>query len=100
MKEIELIGDICQLSLSDLFEFAISYIEHESIGDGFICNEDIITNLFGGRAVGYRVIEVITSRSCEVMAYIPKDTLEMYYLRTLGDGVFVYARTSDDVNVG
>lgn len=97
---MELVADICQLSLSDLYELAIAYVELIDVGGGYACDEDIVTNTFGGKQVGWKVLEVIDMQRSEIMAYIPDTVLEMHYLRCHRDGVYVYARTSDDVNDG
>lgn len=97
---MELIGDICQLSLSDLIELSIAYIEHADIGCNFVCDDDIVTEYFNGKTAGWRAIEIIRHQRAEVMSYIPQDTAEMHYLRSHRDGVYVYARTSDNVNAG
>lgn len=97
---MELIGDICQLSLSDLTEFAIAYVEYIDVGCNFMDDTDVVHDYFGNRSIGYRAIEIIRAQRSEVLAYIPKDTVEMNYIRTVGDGVFVYARTANHSNAG
>lgn len=99
VKEMELIGDVCQLSLSDLIDFAIAYVEYIDVGDSFMSEKDIVEEYFHGKSVGWRAIEIIKFQRSEIMAYIPKGTVEMHYVRSVRDGVYVYARTSDDVNV-
>ncbi|ARV76692.1 hypothetical protein PHABIO_61 [Pseudomonas phage Phabio] len=97
---MEVIADICQLSLSDLTDFAIAYVEYEDVGGNFMNDDDLVQDYFGGKNVGYRVIEIIRAQRCEIMAYMPDNVVEMKYACTRGDGVFVYARTANDVNVG
>lgn len=92
-------ADICLLSLSDLIDFAISYIEYIDVGDSFMSDQDLIEGYFGGRSVGWRALEIIKHQRSEVMAYIPNGTVEMQYVRSLAGGVYVHARTSNDVNV-
>ncbi len=93
-----MIADICQLSLNDLIEIAIAYIEYIDIGCNIIHTEDIINDIFSNRSLGYRAIELIEKQRPEVLAYLPRGVVEMTYVRTVGDGVFVYARTSDVFN--
>lgn len=100
LKEMEQIGDICQLSLNNLIEFAIAFVEYEDMGGGFLNDDDLIRDCFGGHLVGWRAIEIIKHQRNEIMAYIPLDAVELRYLRTHGTGVFVYARTPDHVNAG
>lgn len=100
MTEVQLAADICQLSLNDVTELAIAYIEYVEIGCNFMDDADIVHDYFDNRSIGYRVIEIIRAQRSEILAYIPRDTVEMNYVSTVGEGVYVYARTSDNVVVG
>lgn len=90
-----MIADLCSLSLPEMYEFAIAYVEYEDVGDGFLCREDLVEQQFGGRAVGWRALEIIDNQRAEITAYIPNGTVEMHYVRTVKDGVYIYARTQD-----
>lgn len=97
---MEVISDICLLSLNELYDFAIAYVEYEDVGGNFLNDDDLVRDYFNNKSVGYRVIEIIRAQRCEIMAYMPDNIVEMKYVRTVGDGVFIYARTANDFNAG
>lgn len=90
-----MIADLCSLSLPDMYEFAIAYVEYEDVGGGCLCREDIVEQHFGGRSVGWRALEIIDHQRSEILAYIPNNTVEMQYVRTIKDGIYILARTQD-----
>lgn len=92
-----MIADLCSLSLPDMYEFAIAYVEYEDVGNGVLCREDIVEEQFGGRSVGWRALEIIDNQRSEVTAYLPANTVELQYVRTIKDGIYVLARTLDKV---
>lgn len=92
-----MIADLCSLSLPEMYEFAIAYVEYSDVGDGYICRDDLIKEQFGGRSVGWRALEIIDHQRSEILAYIPTNTVELHYLRTIKDGVYLLARTRDAV---
>ncbi|MBW6072869.1 hypothetical protein, partial [Pseudomonas aeruginosa] len=90
-RQIEAWADLVGFTVSDINSLAILMAEAD-IGHGTDLDDDaIITEVFMDSDIGKCIVRTIRRQIKEIISYLPTDTIELRYLRTYGDAVYVIA---------
>lgn len=94
--DVELLGDYVGLSISDINEAMIAYVEYRWFNTCLSFNdEDFVQEYFMGVPIGYSVVYAVKSQLPEIGAYLPGDMKSLRYLRTIKDGFYLIAERDE-----
>lgn len=87
---VELLSDRIGLTVSDINDAILAYVEYLWFNDCNTFNErDFVDSYFMGDSLGYEILYAVTAQLPEVGAYIPCVITSLKYLRTVKDGLYV-----------
>lgn len=93
---VELLGDRVGLSVSDINDAIIAYIEYQWFnGCSQISDDDFVQMYFMGDTMGYTVLYAVHDQMTEIGAYIPGDIDSLVYTKTIKDGFYVIGTTNE-----
>ena len=96
-KQMELWADLVGFPLSDNNALTIMLVEAE-IGLGLDIEDDVILQeVFMGSSTGKNIISVIRHQLKDISSYIPDKIVDLRYLRTQGDAIYVIATRAPDL---
>lgn len=90
-RQIESWADLAGFTVSDINALAILMADAE-VGHGTdLDDEAIITEVFMEADTGKHIVRTIRKQMKEILSVIPNGVIELRYLRTYGDAVYVIA---------
>ncbi len=93
---VEILGDKVGLSVSDINEIIVAYIEYISLNcPQSIADREIVEQYFMGDPMGYTLLYAVIARYPEITAYIPAGVKSIRYASTRRDGFFLICEAED-----
>jgi hypothetical protein len=87
---VELLGDRVGLSVSDINDAMIAYIEYQWFnGCHSLDDSEFVQQYFMGDSVGYSVLYAVQAQMVEIGSYVPGPIQSLRYSRTIKDGFYV-----------
>lgn len=89
-KTIELLGDRIGLSIPDINDAVISWLEYSHYNcDTEYAIQDVVDTCFMGDPMGRDILYNVTYRRGEILTYLPDATTSFRYARQQGDGIYI-----------
>lgn len=94
---VEILGDKVGLSVSDINDIVVSYIEyvHFNCPQSF-ADREIVEQYFMGDPMGYTLLYAVIGQFPEIHAYIPDRVKSIRYARTLQGGFYLICEHEDE----
>jgi hypothetical protein len=87
---VEILGDRVGLSISDIHDVMIAFVEYCWFNDGHTLNpRAFVDTYFMGDTMGYDVLYAVQSQLPEIASYIPFEISSVKYLRTYNGGFYI-----------
>lgn len=96
---IELLGHRVGLTISEIHDIFIAYVEYSLFnGESTIDDDDFVQQYFMGDTMGYAVFYIVKARLSEITAYLPTELKSVRYNRTHNDGLYILCETNEHIN--
>lgn len=93
---VELLGDRVGLSVSDINEAVVAWLEYTHFNHPHdSADRDIVDTCFMGDPVGHDLLYAVADNRPEITAYIPDKTVSFSYARTHKDGFYLICEIPD-----
>lgn len=97
VNAVELLGDRIGLSVSDINDIVVAYVEYQWFNGVNSCSEqDIVDGYFMGDAMGYPILYAVSNQLLEIGSYIPDNLKSIRYARTHRDGFYLICEVADE----
>jgi len=94
---VEILGDKVGLSVSDINDIVVSYIEYISFNcPQSFAEREIVERCFMGDPMGYTLLYSVITQFPEINAYIPDRVNSIRYARTIRGGFYLICEHVDE----
>lgn len=94
---VEILGDRVGLSVSDIHDLIVGWIEYAHFNTHLHAEiESIVETCFMGESMGRDLLYAVAARVSEIMAYIPDQAENFGYLMTSRDGFYLLCGIPDE----
>lgn len=95
---VELLGDRVGLSVSDINDIVIAYVEYVWFnGEQSISDREIIETYFMGDPMGYDLLYAVQAQLPEIGSFVPDDINKLKYGRTVKGGFYILGTIDEHI---